>query len=448
MRISCTLQRRRLECLAKRINLLSTTDSFWKRKARLVAWRWNFAMWLNLFLRFGIVASFAMMCALLITRRAEVKSMLPWEIYGGAMLLGAVICLVMCRKNFLDLRSAFVRLDATLKLHNRLTAAADGVGDWPPEALAARDGLRWRWPRVLTPLLASAGALLFAAMVPIPHDKGNDGRHKEEPLAWSRIESELETLKKEDVVKEEAIKNLEEQVEELRKQSPDNWYSHSSLEASDNLREKTEDAIRALQRDMEKASNTLDSAQQNSGMLNADQLQKLGDQFQQSLQGLQLGTLPLNKELLDQLKNIDPSKLQNLTPGQLAQLQKCLKQGISGCKLCLGQGDKEYNALVALINQTGNGGKGGGGGPAPLGLKEDQTKLHTKKTTQLSNEDLSHAAVGDLMGVSKGEHKIDTTKYAGPSTAGTIQSNGAGGEAVWKNQLTPQEREILERFYK
>jgi len=49
-------------------------------------------VWLEIFLRFAIAASFVMMCALLVTRRAEASPKLGWEIFGGAMLAGAAIC--------------------------------------------------------------------------------------------------------------------------------------------------------------------------------------------------------------------------------------------------------------------------------------------------------------------------------------------------------------------
>ena len=52
------------------------------------------------------------------------------------------------------------------------------------------------------------------------------------------------------------------------------------------------------------------------------------------------------------------------------------------------------------------------------------------------------------MSVGKGEHQIDQSKYAGPTAAGAVASNGQGGEAVWRNDLTPREREALKRFFK
>ena len=427
---------------------MDTTQKYWQSKARLVAWRWNFAAWLNLFLRFALVASFVMMCALLVVRRQEGPVQMAWWVFGGVLALGAIACLFFARKKFCSRRDALVRLDATLKLHNRLTSATDGVGDWPQEASAATpDGLRWRWQRIVVPPLASLAVLVFAANVRIPTDKADDQHHKEEPLAWTRVDAELETLKKQDIVNEESVVTLQEQVEQLRKQTPGDWYSHSSLEASDNLQAKTDDAIRSLQRDMESVLNTLNAAEQNADGMNSDQLQKLGAQFEQPLQGLELGTLPLNKDLINQLKNIDPNRLNNISQLQMNQLKQALQKGISGCKACFNPGDNADAALLALM-QTGAGGKGGGGGPAPFGYKPDQTNLGTKTNQQIANDDLSHAAAGDLVGVSKGQHQVDPTKYSGPASAGGIGSTGAGGEAVWKNQLTPQEREILERFYK
>jgi hypothetical protein len=377
---------------------------------------------------------------------------MAWQIFWAVILLGAIACLSLSRKKFCSVRDALVRLDASLRLNNRLTSALDGVGDWPPELPEnTPDGLRWRWQRILVPPLASVAILFFAANVEITPDKANDLHHKEEPLAWTRVESELETLKKQDIVNEESILTMKEQVDELRKQSPEEWYSHSSLEASDNLQAKTNDAIRSLQRDMESVLNTLNAAEQNGDAMTNDQLQKLGAQFEQPMQGLELGTLPLNKDLLNQLKNIDPNQLRNLSKLQMDQLKQSLQKGITGCQACLTPGDDQQAALIALMEQNqGQGASGhpGGGGPAELGLKPDQTNLNTKTNQQISNDDLSHAAAGDLVGVSKGQHQVDPAKYTGTVNAGTIQSTGAGGEAVWKNQLTPEEREILERFYK
>ena len=90
----------------------------------------------------------------------------------------------------------------------------------------------------------------------------------------------------------------------------------------------------------------------------------------------------------------------------------------------------------------------GGGGPAPLTLDEKPTDLATTKNDAVSNPDLEHALPGDVVAVGKGEHTVDPTKYAGPASGGAIASPGAGGDAVWRNDLTPRERALLKTFFK
>ena len=55
---------------------------------------------------------------------------------------------------------------------------------------------------------------------------------------------------------------------------------------------------------------------------------------------------------------------------------------------------------------------------------------------------------GDLVGVGKGEHTVDPSAYTGPTSAGAALSEGTGGEAVWRDDLTPQERTLLKNFFK
>ena len=52
--------------------------------------------------------------------------------------------------------------------------------------------------------------------------------------------------------------------------------------------------------------------------LTASELKTLTDALDKATQGLDTGYLPLNKELLQKLKNLDPAKLRQLSPEQLA----------------------------------------------------------------------------------------------------------------------------------
>ena len=85
---------------------------------------------------------------------------------------------------------------------------------------------------------------------------------------------------------------------------------------------------------------------------------------------------------------------------------------------------------------------------ALLTFNEKPAELASTSKEAVSNSDLEHALPGDLMGVGKGEHNVDPSKYAGPIAGGTAASNGEGGEAVWRNDLTPKEREVLKNFFK
>ena len=52
------------------------------------------------------------------------------------------------------------------------------------------------------------------------------------------------------------------------------------------------------------------------------------------------------------------------------------------------------------------------------------------------------------MGLGKGEHTVDPSAYKGPTSAGAVAADGSGGETVWRDDLTPQEREVLRNFFK
>ena len=64
----------------------------------------------------------------------------------------------------------------------------------------------------------------------------------------------------------------------------------------------------------------------------------------------------------------------------------------------------------------------------------------------VSNDDFRNAALGDLVGTSTA--RPETAKRLSGSLAGGAVSVGAGGEAVGRNALTPEERRLLERYFK
>jgi hypothetical protein len=89
-----------------------------------------------------------------------------------------------------------------------------------------------------------------------------------------------------------------------------------------------------------------------------------------------------------------------------------------------------------------------GPGTLPVTLDAEATELGTTRVEKLGNEDMSHAALGDRLGTTRGTHDVDRSAFTGPRAAGAIGSTGAGGEAVWRSQLTPEEQRVVERYFK
>ena len=60
--------------------------------------------------------------------------------------------------------------------------------------------------------------------------------------------------------------------------------------------------------------------------MNAEQKQRLLNEFDQALQKMQQGGMKPNQQLLEQLKKIDPKQLNQLTPEQLNQLRENMRK--------------------------------------------------------------------------------------------------------------------------
>jgi hypothetical protein len=190
----------------------SSPDRFWRRKGREVALRVNLGWWLSSFLPILIVLSAVFACLVLVARRAQWDESWVWLGLLAAASLCALICYFLVQRKFFTTEDGLTRLDVVLRLHNRLVAAAHGVGKWPGERRIVRDGWGWNWRRIGGALSLSAALLLLAGWVPIRHDAPEVRRSPEEPLAWTQIENWLDSLKAENIAEQEAIENFKEQL--------------------------------------------------------------------------------------------------------------------------------------------------------------------------------------------------------------------------------------------
>ena len=427
-------------------------EKFWQRRAARTALQHNLGSLLRAFLPLGVAASIAFACAVLILRRHGGVPAPAWIVYAGGLLLCLLAAGWRARRGFFTVADARVRLDWHLGLHNRLTAAAAGVGEFP-EVQPVTSPYTFRWDRIALPLAGAAAFVLAAILVPLGN-AASTYKPTAQPVAWTQTTGWVDALQKQETVQDASLEDLRERLDQLRQQPAQDWYSHSSLEAGDNLRDQTAQSLAGLQRDLETALGAVGAMEKFTENTSTSEQKLAQESLGNALKGLELGTLPLNRDLLNQLKDADLSKLKSLTPAQLADLKRRLQAGTQVCKACLHPGEGKEGDEVALIaaasvtRRHGPGGPGGGESSAPLELQENPTDLKTTTTAPVSNPDLANALPGDLTGIQKGDHTVDPSKYAGPAVGGAIGSTGQGGEAVWRNDLTPSEREVLKRFFK
>lgn len=424
-----------------------TAATYWRRQARRTARRHNVACVLAEFLPWALGGSAIFACGLLIARENHLASPALWLGYAIGLLAALEIALRRARGRFFTAAEGVVRLEWRLRLDNRLSAALAGVGAFPA-VQAAPDGFVWNWPRIALPVVAAAALVAAAATVPLARRPAATYRPPATPVAWTQTAGWIDALQQTDTLQEPALEQLRERLAQLQKQPAEDWYSQSSLEAGDSLHGQTQQSLQDLQRDLQSALGNLEALERFSDQTSAAEMKGTHEALAHALKGLALGNLPLNAELLSSLKAADLSNLKSLSAAQLEQLKERLKSGDKACQNCLHPGEMEGRTKRLVQVTQRPGGTGGGDGSAPLTLNEKPADLGSAKLAPVSSNDLDHALPGDVMGVGQGEHPVDPAAYAGPVSAGAISSQGVGGEAVWRDDLTPSEREALKRFFK
>ena len=432
-------------------------EKMWTNHARTSSKKLNLSWWIELLnLPFTIMALLTA-TTILVARYFEV---LPtYTVTTGYVIFGVIfiglICWKLSQRRFESADDSMVRIEERMKLRNALSAAKAGATPWPEAPSSINVGINWHWPRTLLPSLCSIIVIICAFFIPI-------GSHAEviqnqpSPDSRDRLEQALAELKDEEIIQEDYIEDLEEKVNELKEQDPSEWFSHSSLEAVDNLSQSHDAASKDLQRNMKNAERTLQSLQKHGEKMNQQTKENLLDGFGKAVENLDTGAMKPNKELLDQLKQLDPKQLNQLSEEQLNQLRQNMRQMAEKLKQQENQpsenseGDGEDNEGDEGDNEDQNLGKGGinrGPGHAPdiLGYMDDKLKMTREE--RLESQDLSNTLPGDLLETTDGEHDIDKID-AKTRSGGSTDNTGAGGERVWKNSLLPEEKKTLKKFFK
>jgi len=439
-----------------------TNRLWWHGQAKRTARRINLAWWLETLAAPLVFGGLAGAAALLVIRNREIElppAGLAGSIGGAVVVIGFICWLVAARK-FEKPDRSLVRIEATMQLKNALSAADAGVGPWPSPVPQVDAGVSWHWPRLIVPPLAALALLAAGLFIPISSAK-SPAAPPEQPQAWKQLDSSLEHLSKEELVDEKYLDETRKKLDELKAQQEDQWFSHSSLEATDSLKKEHRSEMDRVEQELERAEKALESLEKNGGANQAEKDRQLNE-FQQAMQGLQNGAMKPNQELLEQLKQLDPQKLGQLSKEQMQQLRENMKKNANGLKKGPGegQGDDWSDELLADENGEGKGkgkgdkpgdgpGKGGvnrGPGHDPGVLGDEKDALETGDLTSVESKDLSNALPGDLLQLQDGEHDVDKSGSK-TSQGGNTDATGAGGDRVWKESLAPDEQRTLKKFF-
>jgi len=435
----------------------STDQKFWEKRAEKLSRRINTAWFLQIFAAPLLVTALVGAIATLVIRRefVEISPLSVGFVILGVLFAVGLIAFFIAMKRFERPEQSLVRIEAAQGMDSSLSAASAGVRPWPEVPATLSDSLSWHIPKTIAPPLAALVVLALGLLIPISAKSTTTPPASRQPQAWSEIDSQLEKLAEDAMVDEEYIDEMEKRLEQLRSQEEQDWFSHASLEATDSLKESQNSNMDNLQRDLAEADDALEALAKDAGKMDSAQKQKLTEEFEKALQGLQNGAMKPNPNLLDKLSQLDPNNLGKLSPEQLSQLKENmekLQQSLDNADGQQGQGEDWSDQLLGGEGEgqgegegPGNGGIDRGPGHDPNVLRGEKDPLDAGDLTSLEAKDLSRAIPGDLLQLQDGKHTVDET--GSKATAGGAAAAGQGGDRVWKESLAPDEQRALKKYF-
>lgn len=445
--------------------------SRWQALARRAARRVNLGWWLA-DLSPLLAGSAVLGCALLLYLRstgADISWAQFWP--AAAALLGVFIVIAGCRarSRFITPAQGLVRLESQLVLNNALSTAAEGKAPWPRLPERAHDGWRWNWRQLLAPWAVALSSLTLGWLVPVSTPKAAQPLPSAQPQSWNQMQEWLEKLEEEKLIAPDEKEEMKAKIDQLREEAPEKWFGHDSLQASDSLKEQMQRDMTRMAQDMNTLAQALNALKNHSETLSQAAKDKIIQDLEQTLQDLQKNDLQLRPELLKELSQLAPDQLPTLSKEQAEALRNTLKKNQQALKEMAGQnpgflgdGEGDDDELAEMLGQMGKGpGNGGdeqdganpgqgdvnrGPGSAPLSLAQEENDFGTNKKTGVSTQDMSRANFGDMLGLQNGTHEVDKN-YQGPGRAGGTQNQGQGGEQVWRETLTPEEKAVLKKVF-
>lgn len=423
----------------------------------------NFLWWLRTALP-GAVALHAVLAAgLLLFRRQHWPLAYLFSGYTLAVLVVAGVAWWIARRRFLGTSDALLRLENHLGLHNRLSTAFAGHAAWPDPVYSQKPAYAFHPGSWAIPFALLIGLPAVAAITPLPApSKPPAALAAAEPPEWKEMDKWAEELKKDDTADAEAVKRLEERLEQLRQENREGMFKQGAQEATQSLHESTRNDIVKLAQNLASAGELADALSKLAEAGRKSAPEGLSDAWKDALEKLDKAPMPPSAALSAALKSIDPKQLAKLDPKKLKMVKAKLGKACENCSGAVMDPDK-----VAMLLAKCNGGKPGSGTGTGSGLGEGGFNQHSdgpgsseinftntaypvdptlEALPDAKDEDV---AAGDLLAVNN--RKPDTDKPGKtfvPQQGGAGDFTGLGGEAVWRDRLTPEEVEFLAKYNK
>lgn len=420
----------------------------WHERANRLRTKVNCAWWVSHARFIFPLASVLVMLLVLLGRTFWTELGITTWLPLVFLVLGSAALMIWfrARTSFESLDDAIMRLDLQYHLKNSLIAAHQGMGSWPEARVVDPVPLRWRSVGITPPFLLGLGIILLALWIPLENTSSANLQSATPPL-WERLAKNASSLANNQDLAPEYSQKLKQELEKLRTQDAEDWFSHRSLEAAAQLAQKHAQQLDQLNHQLDKLSQVLEQLQ-DPDMPPAKQ-QEIAAQLNGIMDQLENNQLKPNKELLEKLKQLGNDTPHNLDPAEMEALQdrlEKLQQDLRDAHAEAGGQDAERDD-PGFGDEPNGGGPGGGGEPGNSLLQEVSEPFALGKPEDLSSSDRQHIAPGDRLDVTDGQHQTPDDPFQ-LSSGGADGHAGQGGQRMLKDTLVdPRERQLLKQYF-
>lgn len=428
--------------------MAAASAGFWQSATRRLAREINIGWWFSCLMPMAVAIGLIGMFGMLLVRWRGGNSALVVFAIVTALGAAAIIAWWRSRTRFETVASARVRLEESLGLKARLTAASAGIGSWPARPVDAAFvwPVRWQWQQPLGWAAAITVLLMLAARAPVAEPGGPKTYSIEKPPDARIVEEWMDALRREEAVDERSVERVRDRIAELMERPTEDWYEHASLEAAGTLKEQTAAEIAELMENLAKAEAAAAQLSEMTEAIPQDVREALAKDLKLAALALEMGGFKPPADLAELLRELQGRELGELTPGECEGLCEKLGENRELLLRALAESPDLNLDTLAMLALPGEGGIQRGRADAELKLGEEHDLKTSRKEKVNQALDPERAALDELLAVVDGEHDIDETAYTGPTAGGTAKE-GDGGTSVEVDSLLPAEQRVVRRFF-